>query len=178
MSIIRFRNTYRKHRSLRGANVRCSDIIPCGLGTPSYQITCSWNWLVCQIEHYQRATALDGSGLHWLGTGSTVVVGFDASLILSCQAVLGSVKSSPQVLDLRVIELARTMSRGPRARNGQNHVSNRCVGSCNGWCCACISPYCVTEHLVAVQYRTVLTNIDIMCGVYFGESHHANVSTM
>ena len=122
---------------------------------------------MCQIEHYQRATALDGSGLRQLGTGLAVVVGFDASLILSCQAVLGSVKSSPQVLDFGVIELARTMSRGPRARNGQNHVSNRRVGSCNGWCCACISPSCVTEHLVAVQYRTVLTNIDIMCGVHF-----------
>ena len=75
---------------------------------------------MCQIEHYQRATALDGSGLHWLETGLAVVVGFDASLILSCQAVLGSVKSSPQVLDFGVIELARTMSRGPRARNGQH----------------------------------------------------------
>ena len=84
---------------------------------------------MCQVEHYQRATALDGSGLHQLGTGLAVVVGFDASLILPCQAVLGSVKSSPQVLGFGVIELARTMSRGPRARNGQNHVFNRCVGS-------------------------------------------------
>ena len=77
----------------------------------------------------QGATASDGSRPRQLRTGPAVVVGFDASLFLPCQAVLGRVKSSPQVLDLRVIELARTMSRGPRARNGQNHVSNRCVGS-------------------------------------------------
>ena len=121
--VIRFRNTYTKHRSLRGANVRCSDSIPCGLTTGS------WNWLVCQVEHYQRATALDGSRLHWLGTGPAVVVGFDASSLLPCQVVLGRVGSSPQVFGLGVIELARTMSRGPRARNGQNHVFNRCDGS-------------------------------------------------
>ena len=93
------------------------------------QTTGSWNWLVCQVEHYQRATALDGSRLHWLGTGPAVVVGFDASSLMPCQMVLGRVGSSPQVFGLGVIELARTMSRGPRARNGQNHVFNRCDGS-------------------------------------------------
>ena len=93
---------------------------PVGARGRANSITWSWNWLVCQIEHYQRAVALDGSGQHRLGSGLAAKVGFDASLLWSCQAVLGSVKSSPQVLDFGVIELARTMSRGPRARNGQN----------------------------------------------------------
>ena len=119
--------------------LRCQEAGACALPGPvGVHGRARKNTQHCSVA--ERATALDGSRPHRLRTGPAVMVGFDASLILPCQAVLSRVKSSPQVLDLRVIELARTMSRGPRARSGQNHVSNHCVGSCDGWCCACIPP--------------------------------------
>ena len=148
---------------------------------------------MCQVEHYQRATALDGSRLHWLGTGPAVVVGFDASSLMPCQMVLGRVGSSPQVFGLGVIELARTMSRGPRARNGQNHVFNRCDGSVMTGAMPIFPPIASPSTLVAVQYRTVLTNFSLICGcvssncIQFSslfamnasrESHHTSCSTL
>ena len=71
MPINRSRDTYKKHRSPRGATVRCFGFILLRIGNSvvnsgdarllrprwaswrARQSTCRWSWLVCHIEHCQ-----------------------------------------------------------------------------------------------------------------------------